>query len=888
MNDHVQKMNVCPLFAPLKNVYGNHTPHHKPILAPRRNTGTPVNSDGKTTFAGMYDKYINEIQNDRQWCEKTCVAYDSLVCRVLLPIFGDRAFEDFFDNDYLLLWDQIEAKVSSATKKRILATIIRAVVDKAFRDGYSITNLSNPYVETFFTTVPGPEVFNEKDEASRLAKRGTSVRCSLPLETQICYMRLLIANSDKIGECFAGLIMQDTGVRTSECAGFRFLDLIEVEPGYYGLQRTHLYMDDTDTYDTGGKTSNSYRELPVSPYLVDLIINRRKMLEGMYGMAQVDNMPICCHLSHHTRPCSVEQINDVVKSFYEKAGVQKAIFANAYQEIKSDPDLAEFRNCPTAYLARHQFATDSLIARLTSTRIEVSMGHAITDNSVERADFSIGSEFVKLSDALRRRPIVYALQNTAQELISYHGGRIDAVTNGNASIIAANDICNARLTLCTRQANEVPEVHCEGSAKITKVFEYQQPVEQYTNVSSINNELMAIALEKARLADIPRNERDLETPKPIFDDDKLLQKLAANDVYSPSTNDSVPTCAPVTHFESQPKVDTTLPDEIPVSTEKNFLSDPPAILNCFSNNNVYAITENNSVFRLSEDSIKKQNLNTRGQHIDRFPKTERLKTIVTLGNDVEYRLISRDGLLFDVPLNIDLSNCDTEGFWFKALLAGGVLLKKAEFETHDALVCATKDGKIGIVACKTIKRVPENGTRIFNVESSQSIVSACFVDAENDILIITEKGKGLRVTIRQNNIRVGKETSCIEGIKLSLGDSVVRCLEFPKDDLLFVKSSGKICRINADSIGSLLPHHRGSGGVAFVSVDNDDAVTTVCSASNFGIFVSNDCRALFASIGSVPSHNRGSGGVAGMALRAGKHLAGFVACTLDSDPLAST
>ncbi len=130
--------------------------------------------------------------------------------------------------------------------------------------------------------------------------------------------------------------------------------------------------------------------------------------------------------------------------------------------------------------------------------------------------------------------------------------------------------------------------------------------------------------------------------------------------------------------------------------------------------------------------------------------------------------------------------------------------------SRDYMIVATKNGEVKKTAMDEFEVVRRSGLIAMNLEDDDELIGAKLAHADDDVLMISARGKAIRFTVAE--LRSASRTSGgVRGIRLSKGDKVVSLNLAPKDgELLVVNENGYGKRTPVDEYPS---QSRGGGGV---------------------------------------------------------------------------
>jgi DNA gyrase subunit A len=132
-----------------------------------------------------------------------------------------------------------------------------------------------------------------------------------------------------------------------------------------------------------------------------------------------------------------------------------------------------------------------------------------------------------------------------------------------------------------------------------------------------------------------------------------------------------------------------------------------------------------------------------------------------------------------------------------------------EFKEDQYLFMATKNAVVKRVSTYDFRNAKMRGIRAIELDEGDSLISAKLTKGEGDIMLITKKGKGLR--INENSVRcMGRVARGVRGIRLAEGDELIGMCNVDNNyKMLLISEFGYGKRGNFDDFA---PHGRGTGG----------------------------------------------------------------------------
>ena len=191
------------------------------------------------------------------------------------------------------------------------------------------------------------------------------------------------------------------------------------------------------------------------------------------------------------------------------------------------------------------------------------------------------------------------------------------------------------------------------------------------------------------------------------------------------------------------------------------------------------------------------------------------------------------------------------------------------------IVCLANNGRMRMFDLSIIKRVPQSGRQLVTLQEGERIVSACICRREGDVLLLTQKGMGLRLALK--GLVSPKSTGCqmYAGVDLEDDDVAVVCVPYVEDrPYLFFKSGGGTVRW--ENTFFVMPHGRGSRGVCCVDVEDNDRLIGCVQAKEYVLTCSDAGRCLCFKTDEVRAVRGPALGVHAMRLNATEEMVSTV------------
>lgn len=256
-------------------------------------------------------------------------------------------------------------------------------------------------------------------------------------------------------------------------------------------------------------------------------------------------------------------------------------------------------------------------------------------------------------------------------------------------------------------------------------------------------------------------------------------------------------------------------------------------------------------------------------------------------------VLSPSGMLYRIPGKKQLDDadfCAAENLAYRALCDGGVLLQGEELTRNgnDAgtIVCLANTGAIRKFRLAAFQRFPVEGRRLVRLKEHETIVAACLCPEDQDILLVSEQGKALRIAAGELRACRNGGAELYAGISLGNEDRAVACIPYVEGlEYLVVKRFGLAVRLASDF--QLLPHRRAASGVVCTkireSAEPDQAADqiVVVQKSNEGLFLlNNNGNYLFCDAQKIPGVKTPANGVKTMVLKEGQYILSALALPL--------
>lgn len=816
-------------------------------LHPASRTLPQQTADGQLTFAGVYCTLWPKLRETRKLARSTAKQYDRVMAQKVLPQMPlDVAFWDLDEDDFLKFWDHLCGSGLSQSQLQIASVVIRTIMELAYDQGLTQTTLWGLPQYRILPEDGAPlEVLpceNPEEEGERLADLAVRTPRSISLDVEFALAKGMIDNCRDHGELIVGLLMLCLGVRTSEATGFSYRHLKQIRPGYWALVRYEVSNKDARTTQAGGKTSNAFRLLPVPQFLTEILLGRKQELLGRFSPEVVENLPLACKGTDVACRCTQKEVNAKVKNLYRLAGVAEDLMRTAYQEMRGDPDLAE--DCEgraTAYLCRHQFATAMVYCGLTPGEIYTVMGHAEEDESVHKSDFANPDAFCALADKMSRRPLVQFFDHLA-------ACHTYSCENQPVSVCADGDV---DLYFPSGGIFEVSLLGAEYGDNLTIESEGVEILQQAplclpgnpSNTISIRGALRALGEEAWRAA----VDKTVVLPSPAAVIESLDHESAP-----PSLHVIYPAA------NSRPQAVVEIPQPTPVAAEKSDDQVLPQPTECVDTlepvQQVVSVRSGrpeakvfgtaaapgtlyfwgrNGEIRALPDRQPIYNRNLAGKWLLEERHAEPVALFCCREQEPAL-ILSSDGVLYRLAPGQRLDSpdfCRPDNPAYQALRCGGILLQGPELGQSDGTItCLSDRGSIRRVSLERLRRILPEGRQLVTVPEGDKLVSACLCSAHADLLIVSARGKVLRLAAKDLYVVISPGADLCAGMTLADEDHAVLCCPYEANtEYLIITRSGRAVRRAGSA--EITPHGRGSQGVQWMQVGAGDQIAALLPAA---------------------------------------------------------
>ena len=196
-----------------------------------------------------------------------------------------------------------------------------------------------------------------------------------------------------------------------------------------------------------------------------------------------------------------------------------------------------------------------------------------------------------------------------------------------------------------------------------------------------------------------------------------------------------------------------------------------------------------------------------------------------------------------------------------------------------SLVMATKNGTVKKTSAAQFREVRRSGLIAIGLDKGDSLISAQFAKADDDVLLTTSKGQSIR--FKAKDVReMGRQAAGVRGIKIPSSDFLVGAGVVPKGardaELLVLSSTGYGKKT---SLSEYKCQGRGGSGIKTISITAKTKQLVGAAVILGGgelVAMSQKSQTIRTDLDEIPSLGRATQGVRVMKLREGDSLASFV------------
>ena len=361
----------------------------------------------------IYYDVKHDMESYFRWQDKTKSAYQTNFEK-LGEYLDDKPFLDYSLDDFENALTAIKEEGYYTDNK----TVKHSYSEDTIKTFYA--NLRSLYKYLVFIGVCKFSLFwgtkerinQEWKEEDRFVHENVSLQKSLKPLVEKSVFEAVMSNPKQEGEYFGVALMFGLGLRNAEACGARFSDIVKMngQDDFYALRVTNTVQK--KQLQTGGKTKNTFRLIPIPDTLKKLLDKRKEFILESAAYAEycsenehfdVNSLTIACRGNDFKTICTTPDLSRAGKYVLGKAKVEEDVLKFIDDSLYKDDSIVEKE--ATAYLFRRNFATMLQILGLKQNEIEYIMGHKIESNFEIRNYYSNYDKLYPIKCKMDNRPL---------------------------------------------------------------------------------------------------------------------------------------------------------------------------------------------------------------------------------------------------------------------------------------------------------------------------------------------------------------------------------------------------------------------------------------------------------------------------------------------------
>ena len=257
------------------------------------------------------------------------------------------------------------------------------------------------------------------DETGEIESR-VMIKKSLSVQQEKQLLSELLEDVSEDGSRVALLLMWGLGLRNAEACGLNYGDIKELKD-HKGCYAAWIYKTtkiNSRDLQSGGKTYNTGRIVPVPDRIVSFLLDRKKQVTRLISSQgcnsiNIDRLPLCNDgrlepgLDSFIKRCKASQVTSEAHIVFEAAGITAKQVAYLAVELSEDNTAALLKEKePTAYLLRRNYATQMNILGLSNAEMQYLIGHDVEDAYESRNEFVDEERIYAMSRKLKQRALL--------------------------------------------------------------------------------------------------------------------------------------------------------------------------------------------------------------------------------------------------------------------------------------------------------------------------------------------------------------------------------------------------------------------------------------------------------------------------------------------------
>lgn len=370
------------------------------------------------TFCGALEYRYKHIS--KNWNAETRKKHEREYNNIIIPALknhNDKSIREYTKEDYE---ETIETIKENGYEK------------EGVRRRYSESSINNfqnlIYYVVFQSAVYGlcenvlwgtKFVLSIPDEESEIEER-VLLKKSLSVEQEKRFGKEVMTDPAEDGAVIALLLMWALGLRNGEACGLNYEDIKPIE-GHPECLVAWVYKStkiNSDELQSGGKTYNTGRIVPVPDKVVTFLDKRKRLLQKVIESQSrtdinVGTLPICCNgcidfdTEDYLKRCKAGDVTNIAHEIFERAGITSKQLAYLDAEL-SEGNTAKLlkEKEPTAYLLRRNYATQMCILGLSTSEMQYLIGHDVEDAYESRNEYVDSERIYAMYTKLQQRALL--------------------------------------------------------------------------------------------------------------------------------------------------------------------------------------------------------------------------------------------------------------------------------------------------------------------------------------------------------------------------------------------------------------------------------------------------------------------------------------------------
>ena len=385
----------------------------------------------KYTFCGALEKLYDPISY--KWNRETRIKHEREYNNIILPALknhDEKAISEYTKEDFENAIELIKETgyMTHGTKRYYSESSIHnfeyLIYHVVFQS--SVRGLCTNVLWGTRFTIYSLDYKKEDDEIAAKIKIKKSL--SIQQEKKLCKELLIDPTED--GAKVALLLMWGLGLRNAEACGINYGDIKLLED-HDDCCVAWIYKTTkvgSNGLQSGGKTFNTGRIVPIPYKLKCFLEDRKRLIEGILidsGILDINinELPVCCDgevcpdIQCISTRCKSDHVTAMAQVVFEKAGIfsnQIALLDIELEQGNTKTILKEKE--PTAYLLRRNFATQMCILGLTTAEMQYLIGHEVEDAYESRNEFVDSERIYAMHLKLKERAVLNDISDNVDKI----------------------------------------------------------------------------------------------------------------------------------------------------------------------------------------------------------------------------------------------------------------------------------------------------------------------------------------------------------------------------------------------------------------------------------------------------------------------------------------